>query len=215
MMLPPSDSFRHQSRKLAEVLTSLQNGVTSVPPPPYGATDPHDSVHDEMLSNLDAGEEWGSNPRPIAIHIDASINVLGDSNTVIIPSIASHQAPAPTATPIELPAQSPSPSTPRAQGILQSAQKQRQARLTDMATSVIAALQDSDLLYHNESGGHAPVEIRINAGVKVEGNRNTICAGAPGRLPSRRNAQGEAVGDEQNRDRKRRAQSVCPLTVLD
>lgn len=212
MMLPPSDSFRHQSHKLAEVLTSLQNGVTSVPPPPYGATDPHDSAHDEILSNVDAAEEWESNPRPIAIHIDASISVTGDSNSVIIPSMASHQAPTRTATPTELPA--PSPSAPHAQGILQSAQKQRQARLTEMATTIIAKLQDSDFLCHSESGGYAPVEIKINTGVKIEGSRNTICAGTPGRLPSRRNAQNEAVGDEQNWGRKRRAQSVCPLIAF-
>lgn len=202
-MLPPSDSFRHQSHKLAEMLASIQNGVAPAPPPPYGATDPYDSAYDETASNADAGEEWESNPRPISIHIDASISVLGNGNTVMIPSMSSHQqARAATSTSTE-------PSTPGATGILQSAQKQRQARLTEMTISIIAALQDSNLLSHNESGRHAPVEISINAGVKVEGSRNVICAGTPGRFASRKNAQNEPNDEELNAGRKRRAQSVC------
>lgn len=193
-MLPPSDSLRHQSHKLAEALTNLQNGVTA-PPPPYAP------APDETLANVDAEDE----PRPIAIHVDASINIRGYGNTVILPSVPGQQQP-PTSTPTAAP--------DRNTGILQVAQKQRQAKLTELATAIIAALRDSDHLPHRERGSRVPVEISVDAGVKVEGSRNFICAGAgvPGRfLHGGKNGMNGPGGGQQNTGRKRRAQSVCAI----
>jgi hypothetical protein len=204
-MLPPSDSFRHQSHKLAEVIASLQNGVTT-PPPPYVL------APEECPSSVDAEDEPADpGTRPITIHIDASINILGNSNTVILPSVPNQQQP--TGSP------STSSSPDRTTGVLQATQKHRQAKLTEMATSIIAALRESDHLSHSsEHGRSEPVELSVNAGVKVEGSRNVICAGAgagagsaaPGRsIPSGKNGPNESHGESANAGTKRRAQSVC------
>ncbi|RMJ28315.1 hypothetical protein PHISP_00792 [Aspergillus sp. HF37] len=203
-MLPPSDSFRHQSHKLAEVIASLQNGVTT-PPPPYVL------APEECPSSVDAEDEPADpSARPITIRIDTSINILGNSNTVILQSVPNLQQPT---------GSSPSSTSPdRTTGVLQATQKQRQAKLTEMATSIIAALRESDHLSHSsEHGSSEPVELSVNAGIKVEGSRNVICAGAgagasaPGRLiPSGRNGPNESHGECANPGRKRRAQSEPP-----
>ena len=87
------------------------------------------------------------------------------------------------------------------------AQKHRQTKLTEMATTIIAALQESRESSLGDDGMYpAPIEININTGVKVKGSKNVICAG--GRLLHR---SGSAAGDtelKENGSRKRRAQSV-------
>ena len=208
-MLPPSDSLRHQSHKLAEMIASIQNGNSPPPPPPYELPGPRSSAHEETASHLDAGDEWESSPCSISICIDASISILGNSNTVIIPSVpGNQQAPSATSTTPVSPV-----SSAYATDILKPAQKKRQAKLTEMATDIIGALQESDLFAHSESGRRIPIEININTGVKIEGSRNVICAGTPCRLPTKKNVQtvqNEISGDRHSLVRKRRAQSVCP-----
>lgn len=92
-------------------------------------------------------------------------------------------------------------------------QKQRQARLTEMATSIINALYDSGRLAPPaEDHEPAPLEIKINTGIKVEGSRNVICVGATVRAQSNKSAP---MGTDKDRqvipNRKRRALSVCHL----
>ena len=206
-MLPPSDSFRHQSHKLAEMMANIQNAVNHAPPPPYEITEPQDSAHEEFASHIDGEDEWESSPCPISICIDASISVLGNSNSVIIPSVPGNkQASVAISTTPESPA-----SSAYATDISQPAQNKRQTKLSEMATSIINALQESDLLTHSESGRRMPIEISINTGVKIEGSRNVIYAGTPCRLPTRMNGRNETSGDGHSVSRKRRAQSVCPF----
>ncbi|KAL1965142.1 hypothetical protein VTN77DRAFT_6055 [Rasamsonia byssochlamydoides] len=104
-MLPPSDSFGHQSRKLAEVLANArQNRSTSSvpPPPPYSAIKTPSSSNTEgeknNLPNFDYDHDYDydddedvflkddASPRasPTTIKIDASISVVGDRNTIAI-----------------------------------------------------------------------------------------------------------------------------------
>ena len=105
--------------------------------------------------------------------------------------------------------------------VLQTAQKHRQNKLTEMATSIIAVLQSSRDLSQGSNGRGTLVEININTEVNIEGRKNVICAGTgigEGRmLPRRDNNQNESDEDESGSMRKRRAQSVCsygPLIAL-
>lgn len=199
-MLPPSDSLLHQSHKLAEVIASLQNGVTSSspPPPPYALRVPLDPAPEDTLSNVDAEDDplWEPSHQPINIHIDASISVLGNGNAVMIPSMTAHQGSS-----VETEQSLSTTSTH------QSAQRHRQTKLTELATSIIAALGDSEQLAHSEFGSHNPIKMSINTGIKIEGSRNAIWVGVPGR-PPRRNVPNKSAND-QTSTRKRRAQSVC------
>lgn len=213
-MLPPSNSFLHQSLKLAEVNnTNKQNQETLAPPPPYSQTLSQASqtgggggVH--VHSDTDAeGDDtlWDSpSSTPITITIDASINVHGNSNTIIL---ASGQT-----SPKRPDSGSEAPSPQSATAVLQMAQKHRQTKLTEMATTIIAALQESRESCLGDDGMYpAPIEININTGVKVKGSKNVICAG--GRLLHRSGsaATATAAGDtelKENGSRKRRAQSV-------
>ncbi|PWY93817.1 hypothetical protein BO94DRAFT_622159 [Aspergillus sclerotioniger CBS 115572] len=155
-MLPPSESVLHQVHKIAEPQNGPENPEAATPPPPYSPP-----VHG-LPKQIDGESslQWAT-PRPIAIHIDASISVLGNANSIILPSI---------------PATSP-PSSPSSTPILQSAQRNRQSKLTDMATSIIAALHRTGLLnLTNES--LQSVMVNINTGIKVQGARNVICLGS-------------------------------------
>ena len=263
-MLPPSDSFLHQSLKLAEVTANMQNQETLAqpPPPPYSTTQqPYPASQGETPhSDIDIDAEddettWDTpSPSPVTINIDASISVQGNSNTIIMTS-GSGAAPSlkrtesgPVPVPIPNPGPSPSsslsprssspeqqqPGTPSATEVLLAAQKHRQAKLTDMATAIIAALRGSrDSPLGREGMGSVPIGININTGVKIEGTKNVVCAGSgAGRVLSRkRDAQNTTTtttttatttttNDNRNGGgldenlRKRRAQSVCPHRLL-
>ena len=256
-MLPPSDSFLHQSLKLAEVTANMQNQETLAqpPPPPYSATQqPYSASQDETPHNdidIDAEDDettWDTpSPNPVTINIDASISVQGNSNTIIMasgggaaPSLKrTESGPVPVPVPVPIPSPSSSlsprssspeqqqPGTPSATEVLQAAQKHRQAKLTDMATAIIAALRGSqDSPLGGEEMGPVPIGININTGVKIEGSKNVICAGGgAGRVLSRkRDAQNTMTtttndnrnggGLDENLKRKRRAQSVCLHRLL-
>ncbi|KAE8146249.1 hypothetical protein BDV25DRAFT_169977 [Aspergillus avenaceus] len=221
-MLPPSHSLLHQLHKLAEARASPQNQARPSPPPPYSIRIPLDvsneDTRNEIFEHGRASEEldedddsvsWESGPSsssyrsesPITIHIDASISILGNNNTVIIPSAIAPprdnnpEAPAPQTSPVTL---------------LYSAQRHRQARLTDMATSIITALGKTGILDRTGSGA-TPVAVNIDTGIKVEGSRNVICAG-PGLsstrlLGKRRLNQTNGEANLQDGNRKRRALS--------
>ncbi|KAF7178604.1 hypothetical protein CNMCM7691_007418 [Aspergillus felis] len=219
-MLPPSDSFLHHSHKLREVAANARNRVVCTAPPPYSSTVPQESTHEErqnVLETVDDDRTWETcpsvNSTPVMISIDASISVVGNGNTIMIPSMASHPQQTPSdSTSMNSENPSSSTSTPPAASEADAqhlVQKQRQARLTQMATSIINALNDSGRLAPPaEDHEPAPLEIKINTGIKVEGSRNVICVGATVRAQSNKSAQ---VGTEEGRqvtsNRKRRALS--------
>lgn len=218
-MIPPSNSFVHAQHKLAEVLAA-QNRVTSAAPPPYAQTAPEVSSGSNASAELCLEDE-----SPVTINIDASINVVGNGNTIIIPTAGQASSSQPTATgPMPSPTATSTPegsvpSTPGADAttILQSAQKPRQAKLTEMAVSIISALQDSGRLEQREPGGAEPIEININTAWKIKGDRNVICAGARPGVSIKRNSSNHAVSEKEEEGggggRKRRAQSVCILVL--
>jgi hypothetical protein len=223
-MLPPSDSFLHHSHKLREVAASARNRVVCTPPPPYSSTVPRGSTHEERqnaLEIIDDDTAWetcaGASSTPITISIDASISVVGNGNTIMIPSMAGHPQQTPRVyTSMNSESSSSSTSTSPATSeadALRSVQKQRQARLTEMATSIINALYDSGRLAPPaEDHEPAPLEIKINTGIKIEGSRNVICVGATVRAQSNKSGP---MGKDKDRqvipNRKRRALSVCHL----
>lgn len=209
-MLPPSDSLLHHYIKLGEVTASMQNQKPLVsPPPPYTTNQQHNSVTEviypdnEIDTNTDDEDTWdNTNPTPITINIDASISVQGNNNTIIMTS-GSPSAPTSSAA-----------SSLTATSMLQAAQKHRQSRVTEIATSIIAALRESQYLPSSGVDGKEPIEININTGMKVEGSRNVIFAGAGGGacriLPRAKRDGSSHDGDEvgSRMKRKRRAQSV-------
>ncbi|PYI10372.1 hypothetical protein BO78DRAFT_360906 [Aspergillus sclerotiicarbonarius CBS 121057] len=192
-MFPPSESILHQIHQIAEPQNGPENPDAVTPPPPY--TPPN---HNHRLPKETEGEntpKWAT-PRPITIQIDASISVLGNANSIIIPSV-----PATTTLP-------PPPSSSAA--LLKSAQRHRQSKLTDMATSIIAALHRTGLLNPTEDTGSVPsVMLNINTGIRVQGARNVVCVS--GGLVGRRNPTEHGYEREQKNGghigRKRRAQS--------
>lgn len=209
-MLPPSDSLLHHYIKLGEVTANMQNQkpLTS-PPPPYTTNQQKNSVPEDIYpdneidTNIDEDTWDNSTPTPITINIDASISVQGNSNTIIIMTSGSPSAPTPLTT-----------SSPTSTSMLQAAQKHRQNRITEMATSIIAALRESQDLSSSGIDGKGLIEININAGMKVEGSRNVISAGAGGgacRILPRAKRNGPSHNDDEDESslkRKRRSQSV-------
>lgn len=206
-MLPPSNSFLHQTLKFAELSTNMQSQENLTPPPPPYSQTPGQTPQNDIYSDSDAEDEetpWDTEGRnQVTINIDASINVHGNSNTVILAS---------DRTSPEQPNNESSESTMTA---LQTTQKHRQTKLTEMATAIIAALHESRTYsIGDEEMFPAPIEININTGVKVKGSKNVICAGGSngaGRLLHKMGAAGTRSEITENRSRKRRAQSVSVL----
>ncbi|KAL1952755.1 hypothetical protein VTO42DRAFT_4278 [Malbranchea cinnamomea] len=198
-MLPPSDSICHHNRKLAEFVSHLrtQTAMAASPPPPPYAARSTDFPCEELLGPIEDVDDDTCGPAPIVIKIDTSIYVEGHANTVAIPSsLTSRQGDG---------HQSPSTenvlSTQTASNLPQL-QQQRQAKSAQLATSVIAALRSSGALEDAESGRQRPLEVNINAAIRINGNGNAVCAGIrrPGQpLWSPLNSHG---------GRKRRAMSV-------
>lgn len=217
-MLPPSDSFLHQSLKLAEVTANMQSQETLISPPPYSMSQPpNPGLRETQSDDIDvdddeAGWDTTTNPNPIMVHIDASISVRGNSNTIIMTSGTQSKQPTQASAQSTTPPSSTTNSMDSATAVLQSAQKHRQNKVTEMATSIIAALQSSRDLSQGSNGRGTPVEININTGVSIEGSKNVICAGTgtgAGRmLPRKDNNHNESDETESGSKRKRRAQSV-------
>jgi hypothetical protein len=171
----PSDSINHHNLKLAEFLTGLQNQpAMAAPPPPYDAARPLGSISsEETLGLVSEAEDYGDSIAPIVINIDTSIHVDGEDNTVIIPSsMSSGQEDAPASATAET-----SPTPPCTPTTTQQRPQQRQTKSAQLATSIIAGLKFSGALEDPESGRLRPIEINVNAGVHVRGNRNVVCAG--------------------------------------
>ncbi|KAE8132300.1 hypothetical protein BDV38DRAFT_297077 [Aspergillus pseudotamarii] len=231
-MLPPPGSFLRQLQKFAEARAAAQNQTRASPPPPYSRSNVPDLAlaenelidkdEPEGADDGDDGDEcmsWEFIPSndnrhhhtTVNIHIDASINVRGNGNTLIIPPVAGPQQANNPTTSSSLPS-----STMQQQQ--QSAQRHRQTKLTGMATSIITALGRASLL-HLTKDGSSPVKININSGIKIEGSRNVICPGnslSPGSsLANRHYVQISRVGSLREMDRKRRANSVRPSSPVE
>lgn len=181
-MLPPSDSINHHNLKLAEFVAGLQNqsSMPTPPPPPYTPRQqvPPPLANEELLGQVDDIDDDPCNPAPIVIKIDSSIHVDGHGNTVAIPSSLSSAGPenaqqgqqsSPTADTVP-------PATPTSPTLHQM-QLQRQAKSAHLATSIVAGLRSSGALEDDETGKSRPIEISVNAGIHIKGNKNVVCAG--------------------------------------
>ena len=180
-MQPPSDTMRQTLQKLAEVRAS-RNATSTTAPPPYTL-----SVHRPTgmsVMSLDQSDEsdplYEEEPlSPITIHIDNSITVTGNNNTIVLSSGAS------------------SPTNPT------NPENRNSSRLSSLATVIIAALNRANAL-RDVSGVPRPVNIKVNSAIRMDGNNNTIPqAGVPKPKPEYVDA---GVGDDIAQ--KRRASSV-------
>ncbi|KAJ5610030.1 hypothetical protein N7510_006749 [Penicillium lagena] len=200
-MLPPSGSLRHHAHKLAEARANRTERPSA--PPPYSPV-PHVIMggHGLLVDEDDS-------PSPITITMDASIHIHGNGNTIVLPSTnpkAAEQQQNRTSS-----SETTATSTSAQMTALQSAQKQRQNKLSEMASTIIAALHEADALLDVESGRCRPIAVHLDAGVKVEGSRNVICVGAaaaPSRVGRKNPLSEDGNGDGVSR--KRRAQSEPP-----
>lgn len=183
----PSDSILHHNLKPSEAAVDVEdNPVRLMHPPPY-STAAHDAIHEAIESDPTDGD---NRQAFTAIHVDASINVSGDGNSIVLPSPATGSA------------SSASPATAH------TAQRQRQARLADMTASILAALHRTGLL--NAGRTSNPIEIHVAAGIKIEGSKNIICSG----LVAKRPLVNKQLASVDGTSGKRRSQSVCLLRLL-
>ncbi|KAJ5757882.1 uncharacterized protein N7511_006576 [Penicillium nucicola] len=186
-MLPPSDSFRHQLQKLAEVRAN-RNNPPPTPPPAYTLSACLPDGRTVMAIDPNQEEESG----PIIIRIDNSISVNGEDNTVIVPSGATRAA-----TQTEADSCSANRPTPR------------HTNMSSTVTAIIDALNRVNALC-DMSGNLRTLEVDLNAGIKIDGRNNTICMGNVAKVPQPK-TQAPAV--RQNLGHKRRATSEpagCP-----
>ncbi|BCS00743.1 uncharacterized protein AKAW2_51084S [Aspergillus luchuensis] len=207
-MLPPSESIVHQSHKLVESQENSDQTNTITPPPPYSpsAHNPQKELEAEDASSHGETDQ----PSLIIIHIDASMSIQGNANSIILPS-----APAPAPASALNTKASPAPilSSTSTSTVPQSTPCQRHSKLTDMATSIITALHrtghlnsDSNPTDHSSAATDRitspppSVTLHINTGIKILGSGNVICVGMGGQ---------RAMGMNVPR-RKRRASSEPP-----
>lgn len=203
-MLPPSDSFRHQELKLAEALSTIQAIDVPPPPPPSYTLMPvaDDSFHAYAPDDdEDDNESRPTRLMPITLHIDASLRIDGQYNTIVLPPTNHASSP--------VSAQSPTPAGPATTA---QASHARGERLT---SAVLIALRDADAFGGGagEAGrAHRPLDLHINARVHVHGEKNVICAGIQrvmrkdGSAMQGKVSEAEELAEEENR--KRRAESV-------
>ncbi|KAL2013749.1 hypothetical protein VTN00DRAFT_1274 [Thermoascus crustaceus] len=213
-MQPPSDAFGHQCRKLAEVLADLRNRAssssTTAPPPPYSVNAAAIPIRDDTFSDVDCEDEEDgvadATITPITIKIDASISIVGHGNTVVIQSGSSSSASTTGAGTTGSMTSASQMTSSQAQFVEPQQQllQHRQATLTQLATSVIDALNASRLLEDRAHGRCRPIELNINTGIRIQGSRNVVCARVPDRTASR---NAKANEDDNSLGRKRRAQS--------
>ena len=193
----------------------MQNILATASPPPYSrvvlSTDTWRQESETDFDDNDGGDEGSTNP--VSVLIDTSIKIAGHGNTVVVPSGTTRHDSRPGA--VDDASASASASAPVSlspAAFLQSAQEHRQTRLSGLATAIICALKCAETSSDGGAGSRRAIEIGINAGIQIEGNRNVICAGVAPRSPGRKDAQ-DTGANGSLAGRKRRAQSVClPFT---
>lgn len=186
-MLPPSESILHQFHKLAESQEDSDQTDTIIPPPPYSPS--AHNLQKELEAENDSSHWETDQTSLITIHIDASMSIQGNANSIILPS-APAPAPAPVSTLNPLASPAPIPSSTSASTVPQSSPYQRHSKLTDMATSIITALHRTGHLNSTDNSGAAAenataspspsVTLKINTGIKILGSGNVICVGMGG-----------------------------------
>ncbi|KAJ5787394.1 hypothetical protein N7457_002384 [Penicillium paradoxum] len=199
-MQPPSDSIRHHLQKLAEARatrnpssTPLSTLSPTAAPPPYtlSVTRPSGT----RIMNIDQYDSEDPYASPINIQIDGLINVVGDGNTITLPSSWLGSPATPTVS--ETPSSNP--------------------RLSSLAAVIIAALNRANSLY-DDLGNPRPLNIDIKAGFRVHGCHNTIHT--MDAVPSKESVDSAAGPDIEHEtetanvegsERKRRASSVSTL----
>lgn len=200
-MLPPSDSISHQNFKLAEFIANLRQSQhidRRVPPPPYAPTPSLVPNHEDTLAESEEDDEDNTTASPILIKVDTSITVNGQGNTIMIPTSPTNGSGESHNTQ----AHSPTSTTQNAQ--VSQLQQQRQVKSAQLASCIVAALKSSGAFEETDSRRSRPIEISVNAGISIQGDKNVICAGVPRRAES--NQDVEITG------RKRRASSVSACT---
>ena len=201
-MLPPSDSLLHHELKLAEALSNIQ--AIEVPPPPSYSERTvmpvtHDSFHAYSTTTEDDYEDDDDDEKyltPVTIHIDASIRVEGQSNTLILaPPNATNANSAGAGPCADQPSNIQAPARTASTGHGYAHGQTRAERLT---STVLTALKDA-----RGAAGRRPWEININASVSVNGERNIVCAavGPRGRGQGARK-EGRNVLEKQQRERE-------------
>ena len=187
--MPPSDSLQHQDLKLAEALSEIQ--AIEMPPPTYSAM-PEDNETFHAYEVDDYNDDGCAAPSPIVIKINASIYINGQSNTVVMP-------------PTNVSAGSSSTLATRAA----QASNGRAERLT---RTVLAALKDAALLEDAERR-QRPLELHVDASVRVAGEKNMICAGisrtAQDSAQSTQRRRPSGPESSSNDGKKRKAEAVC------
>lgn len=248
VMLPPSSFFLHQQVDAPPNMREQSAAATPSPPhPPYSLAAPALSLlsdgagtdvagiryrpgaYGDLDEEVDDIDEYETHHEPMTVNIDASICVLGNSNIIAI-SVPTGQnetrndvGPADLNSTSESPMSSSSAESSSSQTtapLLHAIQKQRQARLAELATSIVANLFDRKSCCFGSRGmctrHKAPVHIRINTGVRIEGSRNVVCAALANRTSPKTKADGNERsqsagrrnGDKDSTSRKRHAQSV-------
>ncbi len=213
VMLPPTDSLRHQNLKLAELISSIQ---TAQAPPP--ACSPNIPGAPPLFEN-DLGEDddeydhLHSQPATITVNIDACLRIQGHGNTVVL-------------SPSSSPAGNQSPSSGLAAASTATQRTSQSGRVEKLTSMVLTALKNVGLLDSiRELDGQAtrrPIDIHVDAGISLEGNKNTVCSGLP-KLIKATGAGAVKVKPEVKRGeesmapetRKRRACSVRALYRMD
>ncbi|KAF9891282.1 hypothetical protein FE257_004846 [Aspergillus nanangensis] len=187
-MLPPSDSLTNQCHKLSEALPSsaCTGAKALLSPPPYSAAAPYQSSVEDIFCETDYSEDEEdtslSTTKSIQLHINASIRVVGNGNTIIVPSSATANS-----TPISAPQPTP-----------------KQTKLTEIATGIIAELGHVGYFHGSRAGSPPPsTKISINAGIRLEGSRNLICTGIAPRVVPKKPAPKEPAQGSRGLGRKR------------
>ncbi|OJJ71473.1 hypothetical protein ASPBRDRAFT_44412 [Aspergillus brasiliensis CBS 101740] len=208
-MLPRAESTLHQIHKLAESQGDPRRADTIPPPPPYSPSTL--TCPKEPKAEGAASHEERDQTSLINIHIDASMSIQGNANSIIIPSVVA-PAPAPALSPRT--SSTPIPSTASTTPMPHSSQHRRHSKLTDMATSIIVALHRTGY-FNSRSDGNSgaatdatkspspSVTLNINTGIKILGSGNVICVGVSGQRGMGKNVL----------RRKRRASSEPPETT--
>jgi hypothetical protein len=190
-MLPPSDSFQHQELKLAEALSNIQAIEVPPPPPPPSYTlmpvTSNESFHAYGTDDED-DDDCVTPLAPITLHIDASIRIDGQANTIILPP--------PTTT-------TTTTTTNSAFSPQSSSTAQAGHALAERLThTILTALKDAGVVGYGRGGtfserrAQRPLELHVNASVNVNGEKNVICAGVPreGRVGGSSSGSGRGNG---------------------
>jgi hypothetical protein len=159
---------------------------------------------------------------PITVHVDASVRIDGHANTVILP-------PSPATN-----------STASGQVGLDRTAQGGHVHAESLASAVLTALRDAGVVVNGGGGGGGGVgachpdhraqrslEVNIDAGLSITGEKNVICAGTPriGMKDASTSATASGVQELRKRyeetevlkqgSRKRRAESVSLMMDID